>query len=165
MDRRAIAVSGIVQGVGFRPFVYDLATRLGLNGFVRNQTGGVLIEVEGESDSLDRFLGELTSSPPPLARIDDVQLVASNDPAAIVAFGSKTARAMALSSIFVSPDVATCDDCLRELFDPRRPPIPVSFSELHPLRPTADDRSRSSLRPPAHDHGGLRHVSGVPRRV
>ena len=49
MDRRAIAVSGIVQGVGFRPFVYDLATRLGLNGFVRNQTGGVLIEVEGET--------------------------------------------------------------------------------------------------------------------
>ena len=73
MDRRAIAVSGIVQGVGFRPFVIDLATRFGLNGFVRNQTGGVLIEVEGESDSLDRFLGELTSRPPPLARIDEVR--------------------------------------------------------------------------------------------
>ncbi len=63
MDRRAFAVSGIVQGVGFRPFVYDLATRLGLNGFVRNETGGVLIEVEGESESLDRFFGELTSKP------------------------------------------------------------------------------------------------------
>ncbi len=59
MLRRAIDVSGIVQGVGFRPFVYDLATRLGLNGFVRNRTGGVLIEVEGEAHSLDRFLAEL----------------------------------------------------------------------------------------------------------
>ena len=57
MDRRAIAVTGIVQGVGFRPFVHDLANRLGLLGFVRNQSGGVFIEVEGESDTLDRFVG------------------------------------------------------------------------------------------------------------
>ena len=56
MERRAIAVRGIVQGVGFRPFVYGLASRLKLHGFVRNQTSGVLIEVEGEAGSLDRFL-------------------------------------------------------------------------------------------------------------
>ncbi len=71
--RRAIAVSGTVQGVGFRPFVYDLASQLGLRGFVRNQTGGVLIEVEGEPDSLDRFLVELRLAGPPLARIDEVR--------------------------------------------------------------------------------------------
>src|SRR3954451_19073687 len=74
-DRRAITVSGIVQGVGFRPFVYNLASRLGLGGFVRNRTGVVLIEVEGESSSLDRFLAELVSPPPPLARIDEVGCV------------------------------------------------------------------------------------------
>ena len=56
MDRRAIAISGIVQGVGFRPFVHGLATRLRLSGFIRNVTGGVLIEVEGEPQVLDRFL-------------------------------------------------------------------------------------------------------------
>jgi hydrogenase maturation protein HypF len=72
MDRRAIAISGIVQGVGFRPFVHDLATRLGLHGFVRNQAGGVLIEVEGEQGFLDRFISELESKPPPLARIDEL---------------------------------------------------------------------------------------------
>ena len=65
MERRAIAVHGVVQGVGFRPFVYGLASRLGLRGFVKNQTGGVLIEVEGEARSLDRFLAELAASPPP----------------------------------------------------------------------------------------------------
>ena len=117
MDRRAIAVSGIVQGVGFRPFVYDLATRLGLNGFVRNETGGVLIEVEGESDSLDRFFGELTSRPPPLARIDDVQW-SCRRPTGDPRFRIENSQSGASGSIFVSPDVATCDDCLRELFDP-----------------------------------------------
>ncbi len=72
MDRRAIDVSGTVQGVGFRPFVYDLASRLGLRGFVKNRTGGVLIEVEGDSRSLDCFLDELTTGPPSLACIDKV---------------------------------------------------------------------------------------------
>ena len=117
MDRRAIAVSGIVQGVGFRPFVYDLATRLGLNGFVRNETGRVLIEVEGESDSLDRFFGELTSRPPPLARIDDVQWSCQR-PSGDHRFRIEKSHSERSGSIFVSPDVATCDDCLRELFDP-----------------------------------------------
>jgi hydrogenase maturation protein HypF len=70
MERLAIAVSGTVQGVGFRPFVYGLALRHALCGFVKNQTGGVLIEVEGEAGSLDCFLTELTTKPPPLAQID-----------------------------------------------------------------------------------------------
>jgi hydrogenase maturation protein HypF len=116
MDRRAIAVSGIVQGVGFRPFVYDLATRHGLNGFVRNETGGVLIEVEGDSDSLDRFCGELTSGPPPLARIDGVRWSVQR-PTGDHRFRIEKSQGEGSSSIFVSPDVATCDDCLRELFD------------------------------------------------
>jgi hydrogenase maturation protein HypF len=117
MDRRAIAVTGIVQGVGFRPFVYDLANRLGLIGFVRNESGGVLIEVEGESESLDRFVGELTAGPPPLARVDDVrwsrQLPQGDD-----GFRIETSRNQGNHSVFISPDVATCADCLTELFDP-----------------------------------------------
>src|SRR5262249_5669277 len=59
MERRAIVVRGIVQGVGMRPFVYGLATRLSLGGFVKNQTGSVLIEVEGDGPALERFLAEL----------------------------------------------------------------------------------------------------------
>jgi hydrogenase maturation protein HypF len=72
MARRAITVRGIVQGVGFRPFVHELARRLGLGGFVRNQTGAVSIEVEGEPTTLDQFLAELTAGAPPLARIATV---------------------------------------------------------------------------------------------
>src|SRR5271154_6211913 len=70
--RIAITVSGAVQGVGFRPFVHGLAHHFGLSGFVKNRTGGVLIEVEGESSQLDRFVAQLTESPPPLARIDGI---------------------------------------------------------------------------------------------
>ena len=70
MERRAILIRGIVQGVGFRPFVYNLAVRLGLGGFVKNQTGTVCIEVEGEPAVLERFLAELADRPPPLARIE-----------------------------------------------------------------------------------------------
>ena len=73
MDRRAIAVSGIVQGVGFRPFVFGLASSLRLRGFVKNHAGSVLIEVEGEQEHLDRFLSELATGAPPLARIDSVR--------------------------------------------------------------------------------------------
>jgi hydrogenase maturation protein HypF len=70
MERRAFVVRGIVQGVGFRPFVYNLAARLRLGGFVKNQTGSVLIEVEGEAPALDRFRAELADRPPPLALIE-----------------------------------------------------------------------------------------------
>lgn len=65
MERRAIVIQGIVQGVGFRPFVYGLATCLRLGGYVQNRTGSVLIEVEGEPASLERFRADLTRKPPP----------------------------------------------------------------------------------------------------
>ncbi len=118
MDRRAIAINGIVQGVGFRPHVYGLATRLRLGGFIKNVNGGVLIEVEGDSHSLDQFLDELTAKPPPLARIDELRWSsrpANHDPA----FRIEPSERDEVSPIFISPDVATCDDCLAELFDPR----------------------------------------------
>ncbi|HEY7427362.1 MAG TPA: acylphosphatase, partial [Gemmataceae bacterium] len=70
MERCTITICGIVQGVGFRPFVYKLATRLGLAGFVQNQTGSVLIEAEGEPLVLERFRNELAERPPPLAFIE-----------------------------------------------------------------------------------------------
>jgi hydrogenase maturation protein HypF len=118
MDRRAIAINGIVQGVGFRPHVYGLATRLHLGGFIKNVNGGVVIEVEGEPHSLDCFLTELAAQPPPLARIDELHWSSRpvrGDPA----FRIESSERLVDSPIFISPDVATCDDCLAELFDPR----------------------------------------------
>lgn len=73
MIRRAITISGIVQGVGFRPHIYRLAGKLCLQGWIRNGNGGVVIEVEGEPQAIDRFLAELTAQPPPLAWIDEVR--------------------------------------------------------------------------------------------
>jgi hydrogenase maturation protein HypF len=117
MERRAIAIRGIVQGVGFRPFVYGLAARLDLRGFVQNQTGGVLIEVEGEARSLDCFLSELASRPPPLARIEHLSWE-PRLPRGERHFRIEPSAAGGASPIFLSPDVATCADCLAELFDP-----------------------------------------------
>ncbi|HEY5311003.1 MAG TPA: acylphosphatase, partial [Pirellulales bacterium] len=133
MQRRAIQVRGIVQGVGFRPYVFGLASQLSLRGFVRNQAGTVSIEVEGQRDALDSFLDELTSRPPPLARIQDVswqeldclgqtefRIEASQAERDSPVFISPDSPIFVSpdSPIFVSPDVGTCDACLAELFDP-----------------------------------------------
>jgi hydrogenase maturation protein HypF len=117
MERRAIRVRGIVQGVGFRPFVYNLATRLRLHGFVRNQTGTLLIEIEGAPPSLEQFLAHLADRPPPLAHIEHV----SWEPRPVRGeseFRIEASEADAASPVFISPDVATCPDCLAELLDP-----------------------------------------------
>jgi hydrogenase maturation protein HypF len=117
MPRRAIRVKGIVQGVGFRPFVYGLAVRFSLTGFVRNRVGDVFIEVEGDGASLDSFVAELAAKAPPLARIEKVVCapVAAQGDAHFVIHASDADQP---GTIFVSPDVATCDDCLREMWDP-----------------------------------------------
>jgi hydrogenase maturation protein HypF len=117
MERRAIAVDGVVQGVGFRPFVYGLAARLQLCGFVQNRTGGVWIEVEGDAPSLDRFLCELTGSAPSLAQIQQVSWE-PRAPQGDGRFRIEHSAAGAAGAVFISPDTATCADCLAELLDP-----------------------------------------------
>ncbi len=117
MERRAIVVRGIVQGVGFRPFVYNLAVRLHLHGFVKNQTGSVQIEVEGEPSSLDQFLAELRDHSPPLAHISDLSWE-RRPPRGENQFRIEPSDSDSSSPIFISPDVATCPECLAELFDP-----------------------------------------------
>jgi hydrogenase maturation protein HypF len=118
MERRTIRVRGIVQGVGFRPYVFGLASRLALQGFVRNETGAVLIDVEGERKSLDCFLDELERRPPPLARIQDL-VCERHDPLGRTEFCIERSDGHAGGEIMISPDVATCDACLAELFDAR----------------------------------------------
>jgi hydrogenase maturation protein HypF len=117
MERRAIIIRGIVQGVGFRPFTYNLAMRLRLTGFVKNQTGGVLIEVEGEPSSLEQFMVELAERPPPLAHITHLSWE-SLAPRGEGEFRIESSTPDAASPIFISPDVAACPDCLAEVFDP-----------------------------------------------
>ncbi len=117
MDRRAIAISGIVQGVGFRPFVHGLASRLQLGGFIRNVDGGIRIEVEGDSQTLDRFVSALTESAPPLARIEAMHW-SPRPVAGDRSFRIETSATDLDAPIFIPPDVATCDDCLAELLHP-----------------------------------------------
>jgi hydrogenase maturation protein HypF len=117
MERREIRIRGIVQGVGFRPFVYGLARRLNVCGLVRNQAGAVQIEAEADGSTLDAFLGQLTTGAPPLARIETVRW----RPAAArgeTEFRIESSEEGEAVDVFVSPDVAVCSDCLAELFDP-----------------------------------------------
>ncbi len=115
--RASVRVEGVVQGVGFRPFVYSLATRLGLAGWVGNDVDGVFAEVEGPAASVREFLGLLADQPPPLARVDRVTattITPSGTPGFAIVASDHSGRRRAL----VSPDSATCDACLAELADP-----------------------------------------------
>ena len=117
IERRRIVIQGIVQGVGFRPFVYGQALQWGLVGFVLNDSGGVTIEVEGTSESLKGFQLALHEKAPPLARIDTLNaepIAPCYDSVFIIAHSQAGNERQAL----ISPDSATCDDCRYELFDP-----------------------------------------------
>lgn len=115
--RQRLIVTGVVQGVGFRPFVYGLAGRLGLVGWVRNTSAGVTIEVEGIPPQVDEFRAALTRDAPSLSRIESVaaELV---PPDGGSQFEIRESAPQAGAFQPVSPDVCICDDCLRELFDP-----------------------------------------------
>ena len=116
-QRRRLQVAGVVQGVGFRPFVYGLAHRHGLAGFVRNDARGVVVEVEGEPKELDLFAAALVEQAPPLARIASLEtskIEARGEREFVIEASAEDGERTAL----VPADIATCDDCLRELFDP-----------------------------------------------
>jgi hydrogenase maturation protein HypF len=114
---KRISVRGVVQGVGFRPFVYRLAHDLNLTGWVLNHSGGVEIEVEGSPVALDAFVHNLTAQAPPLAHIVAVQ-VRDAPPNGYIHFEIRHSIAEEGRYQLISPDIATCDDCLRELLDP-----------------------------------------------
>jgi hydrogenase maturation protein HypF len=115
--RLALTVRGTVQGVGFRPFVYRLATRHELSGWVRNSTGPVEIEVEGEQGGLEEFLRELRSDAPRLARIEQLDEVRV-EPSGERGFRILESAVRPGQFQAVAPDSATCDECLTELLDP-----------------------------------------------
>jgi hydrogenase maturation protein HypF len=119
MARTQILVRGIVQGVGFRPYVFSLARRRALRGRVFNNPDGVVIDVEGEQHEIDQFLDEIGMHPPPLAQIESVECRGLLNPANYPDFRIIESAPAGKKFAPVSADVATCRDCLRELFDPR----------------------------------------------
>ncbi len=117
IQRRQVFVNGIVQGVGFRPFVYNSALRLGLSGNVANTSDGVLIEIEGPTAQLNRFLQLLTEEAPPLAVITKIESK-TIIPTGATGFAILHSESESKTTTLISPDVAVCADCLAELFDP-----------------------------------------------
>ena len=115
--RRRFRVSGIVQGVGFRPFVHGLASAARLTGFVGNDTDGVFIELEGDEALLDQFVADLQQLSPTAARIQRIE-ARDTIPTGSTSFRIVASHHATTGTALVSPDLRTCDDCLAELRDP-----------------------------------------------
>ncbi len=149
--RKGIEIFGIVQGVGFRPYVYRLASELQLSGLITNTAAGVSIEVEGPREAVEAFLARLPVELPPLAHITDVavrDLPCDHDRE----FRILASRVGEEHRVLISPDVAVCRDCLRELFDPadRRYRYPfINCTNCGPrftiVRDIPYDRARTSM--------------------
>ncbi len=114
---RHISVQGVVQGVGFRPFIFRLAHECGLAGWVLNTSSGVEIEVEGIGESIGRFLDRLVRDAPPLAHIEGFQVTTAS-PTGYASFEIRESHQDAGYQL-ISPDIATCHECAAEIFDPR----------------------------------------------
>jgi hydrogenase maturation protein HypF len=116
-ERRRVRVEGVVQGVGYRPFAYGLARRLGLGGFVGNDSEGVFAEVEGDPAAVAAFVTGLRDEAPPLAVVESVaaEVIPPAGETAFVIVGSRTGGEQVA---LVSPDMATCDECVAEVADP-----------------------------------------------
>ncbi|MDE3202375.1 MAG: carbamoyltransferase HypF [Acidobacteriota bacterium] len=117
ISRRMLRVSGLVQGVGFRPFVFRLANDLALTGFIWNDASGVTIEVQGPTSSIDAFANRLRNEAPPLSQILSIE---SEDRACIEESTFRIVESRKDESVhtLISPDVTVCADCLNEMFNP-----------------------------------------------
>ncbi len=149
--RRHINVSGIVQGVGFRPYIYRLATERNLTGTITNTPSGVTIEVQGPCETVEDFVACLPQGAPPLARITEITAldVPCNGDHEFRIIASRKGEAV---HTLISPDVATCGDCVRELLDPadRRYRYPfINCTNCGPrftiVRDIPYDRPRTSM--------------------
>ncbi len=149
--RREVRVSGIVQGVGFRPYVYRLASGLGLTGAIRNTPAGVAIEVQGAPEVVASFVARLPREAPALARVTEIAIreIPCNGGSGFQILASRVGEPV---RALIAPDVAICEDCLRELFDPadRRYLYPfINCTNCGPrftiVRDIPYDRARTSM--------------------
>lgn len=152
-EAREVAVRGVVQGVGFRPFVHRLADRYDLAGWVRNESGAVRIRIEGPSRELDAFTEALQTELPPLARIDGCSS-SGVEPDGLRSFQVIESETRGVGRLPVSPDVATCDRCEAELRDPQNPRYRYPFITCTDCGPRFTvieampyDRVRTTMRP------------------
>lgn len=115
--RLFLTIKGIVQGVGFRPFIYNLATRLNLKGWVNNNSEGVYIDIEGENDYIEKFIDKIKTNPPPLSRIEGIDIlekvIKNYDNFKIEASKEENNKIT-----LISPDIAMCDNCKHNIIDP-----------------------------------------------
>ena len=149
-QRVRLQVSGIVQGVGFRPFVYKLAHKLSLSGFIYNSGHGVEIELQGSATTIQKFVEQLNEHPPTLSRIDNISSedLETKDEQTFTIKSSPTGE----TSTSIPPDIALCENCLSEFHDPnnRRYNYPfISCSECGPrytiLKALPFDRDNTSM--------------------
>ncbi len=152
IGRLRLDVRGVVQGVGFRPFVYRLASELQLGGWVRNSPAGVVIEVEGPAAALEHFRRRLAAERPPLAALHGVDC-ARRAPAGERAFSIRASRRDGRPRALVLPDLAPCADCLRDLRDPHDRHFRYPFTNCTNCGPRFSivtglpyDRARTTMR-------------------
>jgi len=118
MELRCYRVTGIVQGVGFRPFIHKLTLEYRINGWILNDSDGVLMEVEGELDNLNLFIHKIKTTPPPMAKIDEIlQLPCKRQSGSYKKFEIKKSIKLDQTDTLISPDSNVCEDCLKELSD------------------------------------------------
>ena len=115
--RVRIKLTGLVQGVGFRPFIYRLARQWHVTGWVNNSTDGVIIEAEASASDLDAFLKQIRSVPPAHSLIDTIHCT-NLEPQGDAEFVIQESQTQAAKTTLVLPDIATCPECLQEVFDP-----------------------------------------------
>ena len=151
--RRRVALSGVVQGVGFRPFVWRRATRLGLAGWVENDSAGVVLEVQGKAAAVVAFLDGLASSAPPLSSVGRIDVREVPVQPGVTTFAILASAGGGQRTAHVPPDIAPCPACLAEVADPgdRRHRYPfVNCTDCGPrftiIEGLPYDRSRTTMR-------------------
>ncbi len=152
LEQAWIHIRGIVQGVGFRPFVHKLVRERGLFGNIKNTSSGVELELEGEREALERFAEELPRRAPKLAVIEELTVEYSDELRGYAEFRILDSKTELLRDTLISPDICICDDCLRELRDPadRRYRYPfINCTNCGPrftiIRDVPYDRAKTSM--------------------
>lgn len=117
MERLCLKICGIVQGVGFRPFIHKLVQGCGLKGYIKNTSSGVELELEGERRELERFVKDIPAKAPKLAVIERMEAEYSEELQNFQSFEIRQSKREEFRNTLISPDICICDDCLRELWD------------------------------------------------